>query len=151
MNIFSFQIKNAIVADLKSKGLQANQHSIKKTMQLYETKSSRHSVVIVGGTQSGKTVAWKTLQGALISLFRKGDYDFNNVKVFPLNPKALSLGELYGEFELGSNDWTDGVLSSIARNACNGRFYFYLNWGRRGRERMVDGFTTTYAISAYHH
>ena len=81
MNIFSFQIKNAIVADLKSKGLQANQHSIKKTMQLYETKSSRHSVVIVGGTQSGKTVAWKTLQGALISLFRKGDYDFNNVKV----------------------------------------------------------------------
>jgi hypothetical protein len=72
-------------------------------------------------------------------------------QVFPLNPKALSLGELYGEFELGSNDWTDGVLSSIARNACNGRFYFYLNWGRHGRERMVDGFTTTYAISAYHH
>ena len=23
--------------------------------------------------------------------------------------------------------------------------------GRRGRERMVVGFTTTYAISAYHH
>jgi len=24
-------------------------------------------------------------------------------------------------------------------------------WGRRGRDRMVVGFTTTYAISAYHH
>ena len=24
------------------------------------------------------------------------------------------------------------------------------NWGRRGRDRMVVGFTTTYAISAYH-
>ena len=23
--------------------------------------------------------------------------------------------------------------------------------GRRGRDRMVAGFTTTYAISAYHH
>ena len=23
--------------------------------------------------------------------------------------------------------------------------------GRRGRDRMVSGFTTTYAISAYHH
>jgi hypothetical protein len=23
--------------------------------------------------------------------------------------------------------------------------------GRRGRDRMVVGFTTTYAISAYHH
>jgi len=25
------------------------------------------------------------------------------------------------------------------------------SWGRRGRDRMVVGFTTTYAISAYHH
>jgi hypothetical protein len=24
-------------------------------------------------------------------------------------------------------------------------------WGRRGRDRMVVGFITTYAISAYHH
>jgi len=24
-------------------------------------------------------------------------------------------------------------------------------WGRHGRDRMVIGFTTTYAISAYHH
>ena len=24
-------------------------------------------------------------------------------------------------------------------------------WGRRGRDRMVVGFTTTCAISAYHH
>jgi hypothetical protein len=24
-------------------------------------------------------------------------------------------------------------------------------WGRRGRDLMVVGFTTTYAISAYHH
>jgi hypothetical protein len=26
-----------------------------------------------------------------------------------------------------------------------------ISWGRRGRDRMVAGFTTTYAISAYHH
>jgi len=24
-------------------------------------------------------------------------------------------------------------------------------WGHRGRDRMVVGFTTTYAISTYHH
>jgi hypothetical protein len=29
-------------------------------------------------------------------------------------------------------------------------FHIYY-WGRRGRNRMVIGFTTTYAISAYHH
>jgi hypothetical protein len=27
----------------------------------------------------------------------------------------------------------------------------YLSWDRRGRFYMVVGFTTTYAISAYHH
>jgi len=25
------------------------------------------------------------------------------------------------------------------------------NWGSQGRDRRVVGFTTTYAISAYHH
>jgi hypothetical protein len=29
--------------------------------------------------------------------------------------------------------------------------YYILIRGRRGRHRMVVGFTTTYAIKAYHH
>lgn len=37
-----------------------------------------------------------------------------------MNPKALSLGELYGEYDLNSNEWTDGVLSSVMRTACAG-------------------------------
>ena len=37
---------------------------------------------------------------------------------FPINPKSLSLGELYGEFDLSTNEWTDGVLSSVMRHTC---------------------------------
>ena len=37
---------------------------------------------------------------------------------YPINPKALSLGELYGEFDLSTNEWTDGVLSSVMRQTC---------------------------------
>lgn len=37
-----------------------------------------------------------------------------------MNPKALSLGELYGEYDLNSNEWTDGILSSVMRMACSG-------------------------------
>lgn len=37
-----------------------------------------------------------------------------------MNPKALSLGELYGEYDLNTNEWTDGVLSSVMRTACAG-------------------------------
>lgn len=40
---------------------------------------------------------------------------------YPINPKSLSLGELYGEFDLNTNEWTDGVLSSVMRTACAGK------------------------------
>jgi hypothetical protein len=48
---------------------------------------------------------------------------------FPLNPKALSLGELYGEYDLNTNEWTDGVLSSVMRMACAG-IQRNMGWGR---------------------
>ena len=34
---------------------------------------------------------------------------------------------------------------------CINLFKIYYSLGRRGRDRMVVGFLTTYAISAYHH
>jgi dynein heavy chain len=51
---------------------------------------------------------------------REGDTNFQQVKEYPLNPKALSLGELYGEFDLNTNEWTDGVMSSVMRTTCAG-------------------------------
>ena len=35
-----------------------------------------------------------------------------------VNPKSLSLGQLYGEFDSNTREWSDGVLSSIVR-ACS--------------------------------
>ena len=46
---------------------------------------------------------------------------------FPLNPKALSLGELYGEFDLNTNEWTDGVMSSVMRTTCAGKWNTTVN------------------------
>jgi dynein heavy chain len=40
-------------------------------------------------------------------------------KTLPINPKSLSLTELYGEFNISTNEWIDGVLSSIMRTACS--------------------------------
>ena len=68
--------------------------------------------MIVGTTQSGKTVTWKTLQSALTTMKKGGDNSYNNVLEYPINPKSLSLGELYGEFNLATNEWADGVLSA---------------------------------------
>ncbi|XP_043393066.1 dynein axonemal heavy chain 2 isoform X2 [Chelonia mydas] len=112
------KLKEAIEQELKGMGLQVTPFTITKVIQLYETKNSRHSTMIVGNTGSGKTVTWRTLQATMSALCRSGDTAYNLVRDFPLNPKAVSLGELYGEYDLSTNEWTDGILSSVMRTAC---------------------------------
>ncbi|KAK7827526.1 hypothetical protein U0070_026732 [Myodes glareolus] len=116
--LFNAILRDTIEQEIREMGLQITQFTLTKVLQLYETKNSRHSTMIVGGTGSSKTTSWKILQASLTSLCRAGDPNFNVVREFPLNPKALSLGELYGEYDLSTNEWTDGILSSVMRAAC---------------------------------
>lgn len=65
-------MKKAITEELKANCLQVNNYTLTKIIQLYETKSSRHSVMIVGNTQSGKTVCWRMLQASMTRLNKEG-------------------------------------------------------------------------------
>ncbi|XP_018599950.2 dynein heavy chain 2, axonemal [Scleropages formosus] len=112
------KLQKTIEQELQQSSLQVTPFTITKVIQLYETKNSRHSSMIVGSTGCGKTVTWKILQNTLTTMHRKGEPGFNLVRECPLNPKAVSLGELYGEYDLSTNEWTDGVLSSLMRAAC---------------------------------
>ncbi|CBY19092.1 unnamed protein product [Oikopleura dioica] len=113
------QFKVQIEEELKKMNMQLSANAIGKVIQLYETKNSRHSTMIVGATQSGKTTTWKCLQNALSSLAKTCAEGYENVIEYPINPKSLSLGELYGEFDLATNEWADGVLSALMRKACS--------------------------------
>uniref|UniRef100_A0A8C6W7X2 Dynein axonemal heavy chain 2 n=1 Tax=Nannospalax galili TaxID=1026970 RepID=A0A8C6W7X2_NANGA len=112
------KLQDTIEQEIRDMGLQTTLFTLTKVFQLYETKISRHSTMIVGGTGSGKSTSWKILQASMTTLCRAGEPNFNLVREFPLNPKALSLGELYGEYDLSTNEWTDGILSSVMRTAC---------------------------------
>nr|XP_028557519.1 dynein heavy chain 2, axonemal isoform X1 [Podarcis muralis]XP_028557522.1 dynein heavy chain 2, axonemal isoform X1 [Podarcis muralis] len=112
------KLKEVLEGELREMGLQVIPFTITKVIQLYETKNSRHSSMIVGNTGSGKTVTWRALQATLCTLCKSGDTTANIVREYPLNPKAVSLGELYGEYNLSTNEWTDGILSSVMRLAC---------------------------------
>ena len=74
-------MKAVIEDELKKAGYQTIPSSVLKVIQLFETKNSRHSVMIVGKTGSGKTVSWKVLQSTMSRLKKEGDDNFNLVKV----------------------------------------------------------------------
>jgi dynein heavy chain len=66
---------------------------------LFETFNVRFGVMLVGPTGAGKTTCYKVLEHTMTALKDKGSKDdrFQRVKKVILNPKAISMGELYGE------------------------------------------------------
>lgn len=75
------QLQETIEQESRDMGLQTTPFTFTKVIQLYETKNSRHSTMIVGCTGSGKTTSWRILQSSLSSLCRAGDPNFNIVRV----------------------------------------------------------------------
>lgn len=104
--------------ELIKAGWQATEKAILKCLEVYETKNSRHSTMLVGRTGSGKSVTWKCLRDSMTTLNEMGAPGFVRCKEYVINPKALSQAELYGEFDLGTGEWSDGVISSIMRITC---------------------------------
>ena len=114
------QLQVAIERELERAGLQKHSSVISKSIQLYESKLTRHCNMLVGHTLSGKSTAWKALSKAFTALNKEdGRADFNPCKTHLINPKAVSMNELYGAYDLTTMEWTDGVLSTVFRNCAN--------------------------------
>ncbi|KAG8519328.1 Dynein heavy chain 2, axonemal, partial [Galemys pyrenaicus] len=100
-----------------------------KIIEFYNQLQKNVGVMLVGPTGGGKTTARRILEKALIHLpavdflsveqlqcssqvaGRKGKVD-----VCVLNPKCISLNELYGQLDSNTMEWTDGLLSATIRN-----------------------------------
>ncbi|XP_026685175.1 dynein heavy chain 2, axonemal-like [Diaphorina citri] len=89
---------------------------VNKVTQLFETKISRHSVILVGEPGSAKSTTWRVLKEVKNLIHRQGVEGYgNSVTEYVMNPKALSLGELYGDFDYATEEWSDGILPTIFR------------------------------------
>lgn len=60
-----------------------------------------------------------TLQGSVDHLHESASPDANTqpVLMYTLNPKCVTMGELYGEYNLLTNEWKDGLASTLIRSA----------------------------------
>ncbi|KAF3429654.1 hypothetical protein E2986_08409 [Frieseomelitta varia] len=102
---------------LEKRNLQATPWYMEKIIQIYEMLLVRHGLMIVGNTLSGKTQAYQVLAEALSELSgrRRAVMKEFSTTYKIINPKAITLDQLYGSFDPISHEWSDGVLANIFR------------------------------------
>jgi dynein heavy chain len=128
----SVDIREVVNADLQKEtretlvrnGCQVVDGFVDKILQLYETMVVRHGVMLVGQTMTGKTRAATTLAEALSTLHKNGieasheahTRFFFAATIHRLNPKSITMSEMYGDINRVTREWQDGVLSNIVRD-----------------------------------
>uniref|UniRef100_A0A8C6Y8I9 Dynein axonemal heavy chain 10 n=1 Tax=Naja naja TaxID=35670 RepID=A0A8C6Y8I9_NAJNA len=102
------KFNDAVEQVLAEEGYMVLPVQVDKVVQMYETMLTRHTTMVVGPTGGGKSVVINALCHAQTKLGLL-------TKLYILNPKAMSVIELYGILDPTTRDWTDGVLSNIFR------------------------------------
>ena len=95
---------NEMITDHK---IQQEPSFVEKVIQLFETFAVRFGVMIVGPATAGKTTCYKILAAAMNNLRQvkaSKNQNFQEVEMKVLNPKAINMGELYGEYNEVTQD-----------------------------------------------
>uniref|UniRef100_A0A1I8GGQ9 DHC_N2 domain-containing protein n=1 Tax=Macrostomum lignano TaxID=282301 RepID=A0A1I8GGQ9_9PLAT len=112
--------REEICSVITSRGLQIDDTQVLKVIQFWETLLVRHGVMLVGPTGGGKTTVYKVLADVLDNLKKNSPTrpEYQPVKTYVLNPKSITMGELYGSYNLQTMEWHDGLMGVSVRTAC---------------------------------
>ena len=97
-------------------GLQTVPVFMQKAIQLYDVTVLRHGLMTVGPTGGGKTCCKNMLAKTLSTLKKERD-EYIEVRQFNMNPKSITMGQLYGSFDDATHEWSDGILCKLFREA----------------------------------
>jgi dynein heavy chain 2 len=98
----------AIQNTLTKHNYEIQERQLNKIIQFHSALNQRIGVVIMGPSGSGKTTIWSVLKDALASMGI-------TVKVYIMNPKAISRNQLLGYMDPNTREFHNGVLTSAAR------------------------------------
>ncbi|KAI4463384.1 dynein heavy chain family protein [Holotrichia oblita] len=97
-----------------ARNLQPQESFQIKVIQTYEMMIVRHGFMLVGDPFAGKSSTLKVLADTL-GLLNKQGLPQLKVKYQIMNPKSITMGQLYGCFDPISYEWTDGVVATCFR------------------------------------
>ncbi|KAF9412146.1 hypothetical protein HW555_009276, partial [Spodoptera exigua] len=112
------ELTRCIRKELEKRNLQATDWYLEKIIQIYEMMLVRHGFMIVGQPMGGKTQAYQSLAESLraLQLTKPPPRHKEFGAIYRIiNPKAITMGQLYGCFDPASHEWSDGVLAIAFR------------------------------------